>query len=828
MADYAADISSTDYIYIREISITETGGEDRVDFPIKLTFDSSNFTFEFARSDGKDVRVGERSNGTQMLNMWLATWDTTNRVGVIWLKIPSLLANETKALYVYFGNSTDTGISDVASVGFLFADGFDDDDIFDNLALSKTCEQSTTNGSFVASRAVDGNINTFSRTNNAANEWWKVDLGAVYSIGAIDIAKEDSIYKPTYYYIQTADDYAFTVNVQNIVTDNNESGVNVVYDIDDFGSVSTRYLRIYCHTVSQYMGLAEVRVYIDNGKWTGSNIQDVADSKIRIKTNGYIEAKGTPLSSVTNWIVEDGIYLNAALTATDKQYYGYRFYGTENDFGWNFYGEGSHDRRSNLVNGSTWTYYNGTEKGLEGESYSENSIAYNDPNDKVYQSMARRDTYADYTDSWERQVSGDTRATYFRIYGRNDDTAPWVYIDWVIVREYFETDPYSFDTSNLRPPWELITHQTIDWTDYDDDITSTDYYHSTSSGGDPYKLSDNIVGSNYCWHSDEGAASGSVELVIDFARGPNNLVSDDYIHYDSGHVGWKNASKLSTSESNIWGNDYFHGTTTSGYICIDFGDDNIDIGCFTIKGHTTSSGMVKNFIFKGSYVDPRTSNDSEWDTLYTDTFVNTTDWQTIYFVNGKPYRYYKLDVLDTYNNGEIILDAWGMYKYNESRLKRIISQVRLLPVVVGSDEVYFPKQIELKGSNGLDEWDTLITTSNTYTPFFDYIWGRWQRHSFTNTKGYYCYKLTCIGNWNDNVGKMGISEWEMREKALESHTHRVLAGSSNNFNNIWADDNITFDSGFFYVANDGLNIVYDDRLLEYTTISGSVLDINVI
>jgi len=262
-------------------------------------------------------------------------------------------------------------------------------------------------------------------------------------------------------------------------------------------------------------------------------------------------------------------------------------------------------------------------------------------------------------------------------------------------------------------------------------------------------------------------------------------------------------------------------------MCIDFGDDNIDIGCFTIKGHTTSSGMVKNFILKGSYVDPRTSNDSEWDTLYIDTFVNTTDWQTIYFVNGKPYRYYKLDVLDTYNDGEITLDEWGMYKYNELRLKRVISQVRLLPVVVDSDEVYFPKQIELKGSNGLDEWDTLIPTTDTYTPFFDYIWGRWQRHSFTNTKRYYCYKLTCTGNWNNNVGKMAIAEWEFRERFSESYTYRILGGSSNNFNSIWANDSV-FDSVFFYIVNDGLNIVYDDRLAEYTTISGSVLDINVI
>jgi len=696
MADYAADISSTDYIYIREISITETGGEDRVDFPIKLTFDSSNFTFEFARSDGKDIRVGERSNGTQTLNMWIATWDTTNRIGVIWLKIPLLPANRTKTLYVYCGNSTDTGISDVNSVGFIFSDGFD--------------------------------------------------------------------------------------------------GTS-----------------------------------IDTTKWGYSDIQDVADSKIRIKTNGYITSSGIPLSGIINWVVEDGIYLNDALTATDKAYYRYRFYGTENNFGFNYYGQGIYCRRSTLVNGSTWVTYSGTERGLEGQSYSENFIAYNEPNDKVYQSMARRDSYSDYIDSWERQVSGDTRITYFRIYGRNNDTAPWVYIDWVIVREYFETDPYSFDTSNLRPPWELVAHQTIDWIDYDSDVTGVDYYHFTSSGGDPYGLSDNEIGSTTnCWYSDEGAASGSLELVIDFARGPNNLVSDNYLHYDSGHNDWLNASKLSNDNDDIWGNNHFHGATASGYVCIDFGDDNVAVGCLSVKGYTTSSGMAKNFIFRGSYVDPRLSTNDEWDTLYTGIFKNITDWQTIYFVNGKPYRYYKLDVSDTYNDGEITIQEWGMYEYNPACRKMIISHIRLLPVVVDSSEAYFPKQIKLMGSNGLDVWETLISTSNTYTPFFDYIWGRWQRYSFTNTKGYYTYKLTCTGNWNDNVGKVAIAEWEMCERSSESYTYRILAGSSNNFNSIWADNDITFDSGFFYVVNDGLNIIYDNGLAEYTTISGSVLDINVI
>ena len=293
-------------------------------------------------------------------------------------------------------------------------------------------------------------------------------------------------------------------------------------------------------------------------------------------------------------------------------------------------------------------------------------------------------------------------------------------------------------------------------------------------------------------------------------------------------MGWKNASKLSDNDEDIWGNTYFQGTTTSGYMCIDFGDDNVAVGCLSVKAHTTASGMVKNFVFKGSYSDPRISTDDEWDTLYTGMFENIAEWQPIYIVNGKPYRYYKIDVVDTYSDEPITIQEWEMYEYFSVRRKMVVSQIRLRPITLGSDEVYFPKQINLQGSNELNEWDTLIPITNTYTPFEDYVWERWQRYSFTNTKGYYRYRITCSGNWNSHVGRMGISEWEMVERTDESYKHRVLGGSSSNFNSVWADDNTTFDGGFIYIANDNLNVVDYNSLASSTLVSGTIMDINVI
>ena len=700
MSDYAVDVSANDYIYIQEISITETGGEDRTDFTVKLSFNSTNFNFEFARSDGKDLRIGERSNGSMIFNMWIATWSVTNNIGVIWLKIPLLEANKIKTLYVYFGHPVDSGISDIDTVDFIFADGFD--------------------------------------------------------------------------------------------------GTSV-----------------------------------DTTKWNYSDVQDVSNSKIRIKTDGYIEAKGTPLSGLTKWIVEEGIYLNAALTATDKAYYRHRFYGTENNFGFNYYGEGSVDRKHNAVNGSTYVTYNGTEKGLEGQSYSENFIVYKESEDKVYQSMAKRDTYVDYIDSWERQVYGDTRATYFRIYGRDDDTAPWVYIDWVIVREYFETEPYTFDTSNLRPLWELIEHQIIDWTEYDSDVTSINYYHSTSSGGDPYRLSDNLYGSlSDCWVSDDDAGTGSVDLIIDFGRGAedDNLVSWKYNHYDSGHVLYHGAAKLSDNDEDINTNSYFQSTTVSGYVCIDFDIDRPNVGCLAIRGLTGSLGaMVKNFIFSGTDVDPRFAEAADLHTIYSGEFVKTDAWQTIYFEKDRAFTYFKLEILSTHEGDNAIIREWQMYDYDALKRKMIISQLRLLPVAFSSQEYYFPKQISISVSNDMVNWSPIMFTTDTYTPAYDYTWGRWQRYSFTNTGRYYCYKVICNGNWNSNVGKMAIAEWEMAEKNSEAYTYRILAGDSNDFKSIWAGSTTSFDGGFFYTtAEDVLSTVYNDELSDYTTVSGIVSDINVI
>lgn len=912
MADYAADISINDYLFREEITITETGGEDRTNFPVKLSLTSSNFNFALAKSNGHDIRIAEASNGTRVLNTWVASWSNDAEAGTVWLKIPNLLSGEDKTLYVYWGNRNAFDSSNVEEIGFLFADGFD------SLSLDQT-------------------------------------------------------------------------------------------------------------------------------KWLSSGgISAYLDSMVVIDTDGYIESKGLPLSGVVNWIVEEGVYVYDPQSSTTVACHRYRFYGTENNFGFDFFREGSSDRSHNVLDSSTWIYYNGTDKGFDASGYSENYIGYKEPTDRVYQGMSSRPTLSDYDDSWERQVYGDTRITYFRIYGRDTAAVHQISLDWIIVREYFVVDPYTVDTSSLYVPYETVHHETIDLTPYDDDVTTVDFFHTTSSGGDPYKLSDNISSAvSNCWYSDDytgtyiyewvldskyklllhmedvglsdssssghvvtvsgvarsstrynfgdyaaywdgtltyymaasasldwnlgtgdftihwwvnyvsyahanptylfywngdnlmriadtgamylelggtgqtsteklnqndvwfhiavvrsggtvkvykdgkatsisfsvgsldlsnspfyiGSAGGSdamygyidefeivkgealwienfplpeapsepvfintipgIESVIDFGRGSEdyNLVSTEYIHYDDGHTGYYNASKLSNSNDD----EYFQGTTTSGYVCIDWADDNIELGCLSVKARSDSlTGMIKNFIFLGGYKDPRFSTDSDWTTLCSGIFQQELIHQPVYFVNENPYRYYKLDIIDTYGSTPV-LQEWKMYKYEPLYRPMTISQLRLNPAAFDSQEIYFPKQIELQASDNMIDWTTVLPATSTATPFYDYTWNRWQRFSFENIIGYYNYKLICYGNWNDHSGPVAIAEWEMVEKSSEAYTHRVLAGTLNNFSSIWASPTTTFDGGFVYIG-DGeiLNTVYDDSLVGFTTVVSGVLDINLI
>lgn len=725
MADYAADIVVSDYLYMKEITVTEKSGEDQTDFPLKLELTSSNFNFSFARSDGLDFRLAEAADGSSILNMWIGSWNATTKKAAIYFKIPSLLANETKTLYAFWGNSGDSGILDINSVGFHLSDHFDDNTVYNN-------------------------------------NWYEYDTG----------------------------------------------------------------------NITKYFG----------GDGQGH-------TTISIRGNNYIDFRSHQLDPRKSWSIEMGLYMYAETEDifTGISYYNNRFvfYVPGYDIHYYAYVDGydSGGQYAGRMEGfqSSGQFPTGTTPHQWGslvKGFHRYVFGYYLPTETMYFGMSDRDVseipsgcpteyYGDYVDTIERRVNGNTDFTYLRIHGYHTWATAY-YLDWVIVRDDFlGTYEPEFDTSNLYRSYEQVNPDILAY-GFGADLTHINYVHTTTSGGDPTKLSDDNYGSiDGMWCSESGTAAtlSGVDLAIDFGSYGDEITSVGYLHYDSGHETFLNASKLSDEDIDVNDNTYWLGTTASGWACIDFGSNTNNVVSVMVRALSSKlGGMVKDYRIEGSFVYTNEWEHEYWQTLVSGTFSKTTVWQSTHFVNEIKYRYYRLSVLNTYGD-DIALQEWKMYNYNALAEEKIVGKLNLKPAAFDSQYLYFPRQITFYGSNNLYNWDTLISTRDVYTPVGS---PGWQEFAFVNEKHYYHYKLTCVGNWNSDTGKICIAEWEMRERNSEAYTYRILAGTSNNFNSVWAQPGTTFDDLEFYVTNTVVSHVKSEMLVDSKTFTGTSLDLNVV
>ncbi len=567
---------------------------------------------------------------------------------------------------------------------------------------------------------------------------------------------------------------------------------------------------------------------LDSNRWSSDGSFTISDSKLYLGVDSYIQSPEVlPPIKNSGWLIEEGIFCNNHANDINHAH-AYRIYGGENELSINYYVNTK--RYHNFENGGAIVAYNGVNRGLEINSYSQDYIAYYEKTDKVYQGAANRENYIDYDDEWERKVNRNTEVSYFRIHGRNESYGSYgsagVKIDWVIVREYDPNSDPEIDISELYISYESITHQSLDFIEYTSDVTDVDYYHLSDMGGDPYKMSDNIINSISNIFVSNTTTSGN--LIIDFGRKKTNLVDNWYLHFDNNHVNYYNASKLSDLDEDIYDRNYWQCTTSSGvWAAIKF-PNPIMVGCLSVTAVAEDlNGMIKDFKFYGCNTDPRFVETSEKYLLAEGIFSKLSTEQTVYFTtNSRIFNYYILEANSSYGSN-IALQEWGMYELRSDTGKKVISQLRLHPVAFESNEPYFPKEIKFYGSNNMIDWSLLIDTTKTYTPFTDATYGRWQRYSFDNNVAYYNYKLVCIDNWYAQYDIIKIAEWEMATKTTEENIFRILDGSLNNINNIWADPTATFEDGNIYITNDKLNVVMYNTLIESTTISGAVSDMNI-
>lgn len=92
----------------KEILVTENAGKDLQGYPVAVSLNSSNFNFSEAKSDGSDLRF---SSGERTLNYWIETWDPENEEALIWVRLPSLSANQTAKILMRYGNPGAEAVS---------------------------------------------------------------------------------------------------------------------------------------------------------------------------------------------------------------------------------------------------------------------------------------------------------------------------------------------------------------------------------------------------------------------------------------------------------------------------------------------------------------------------------------------------------------------------------------------------------------------------------------------------------------------------------------------------------------------------------------------
>ena len=148
-----------------------------------------------------------------------------------------------------------------------------------NLALDKPSQQSSNyNSSLTSNRAVDGVIHgdyevaPGTHTQQEANAWWQVDLGAVYSLNAVKIHNRgnNTGARLTDFSVHLSD-FPFTDTNNSISTYRYRSTAGPLSVVNLYQNA--RYLRIQLNG-SNYLQLAEVEVFGSNAPVNGIAVQN--------------------------------------------------------------------------------------------------------------------------------------------------------------------------------------------------------------------------------------------------------------------------------------------------------------------------------------------------------------------------------------------------------------------------------------------------------------------------------------------------------------------------------------------------------------------------
>lgn len=99
----------------REITIDNTGGAAKTDWPVQVALTSADFTFADVESDGSNLEF-RATDGSTELDYWRQDWDSVGETGTLWVKVPSIGAGATATVRMYYG----AGITDRSNGNSVF------------------------------------------------------------------------------------------------------------------------------------------------------------------------------------------------------------------------------------------------------------------------------------------------------------------------------------------------------------------------------------------------------------------------------------------------------------------------------------------------------------------------------------------------------------------------------------------------------------------------------------------------------------------------------------------------------------------------------------
>ena len=268
--------------YRLPITITEQSGQNLTDYQVKITIDTASLVSQGKMNpDGSDIRITS-SDGITDLPFWIedGTMNTTNTN--IWVKVPSIPANGTTTVYMYYGNPTSTSASDVNTTAL---------DVIPDLEIYIPFDEGS------GSVANDYSGNGINGTLSSGVSWTTGRFG-----GAVSFPDSNNK-KVTYGTVPSITGTSITLLAWVYRTATNGTGWNIVASkwftaagagsTQDFHFDTTNFGQIRLYTNGGYRG--SVNINFSNNQWrhigfavnqSTNQVHFIADGQIKYTTAG--------------------------------------------------------------------------------------------------------------------------------------------------------------------------------------------------------------------------------------------------------------------------------------------------------------------------------------------------------------------------------------------------------------------------------------------------------------------------------------------------------------------------------------------------------------